>query len=97
MQGRQNATPRYQSFLVLAVLFGVMTACLGMMFFGMAGVAMRAVGVMRRFLVIAGFMVFGGFAVMFCRVFVVLGGLVMVLDACVVAHVFAPSPVIKSA
>jgi hypothetical protein len=42
--------------------------------------------VVRGLFVIAGFVMFGGFAVMLRRVLVVFGGLVMVLDACVVAH-----------
>jgi hypothetical protein len=73
-----------------AVMFGVMTAGLGMMLLGLAGMAMRAVGVVCRLLVIAGLMVFRGFAVMLRRVFVVLGSLVMMVDACVVAHVSLP-------
>jgi hypothetical protein len=42
--------------------------------------------VVRRLIVIAGFMMLGGFAVMLRRVLVMFGGLVMMLDACVVAH-----------
>jgi hypothetical protein len=48
------------------------------------------VGVMGRLLVIAGFMMFRGFAVVLRRLLVMFGGLVMVLNACVVAHVFLP-------
>jgi hypothetical protein len=73
---------------VLAVVLGVMTAGLGMMLFGVAGVAVSGVGVVRRLLVIAGLVMLGGFAVMPGGVFVVFGSLVMmVLDACVVAHI----------
>jgi len=43
----------YQFLSVLAVLFGVMTARLDMMMFGVAGVAVSAVGVVRGLLVIA--------------------------------------------
>jgi hypothetical protein len=75
---------------MLAVMLSVMTAGLGMMFLGVAGVAMRAVGVMGGLFVIAGFMMLGGFAMMLCRLLVVFGGLVMVLDACVVGHVSLP-------
>jgi hypothetical protein len=39
---------------VLAVMLGVMTAGLDMMMFGMAGMTVGAVGVVRRLLVIAG-------------------------------------------
>jgi hypothetical protein len=69
---------------------GVVTARLDMMVFGMAGVAMGAVGVMGRLLVIAGFMMFRGFAVVLRRLLVMFGGLVMVLNACMVAHVLLP-------
>jgi hypothetical protein len=71
---------------VLSVMLGVVAAGFGVMLFGMAGMAVGGVGVMRGLFVIAGFMMLGGFAVMLRRVLVVLGGLVMVLDACVVAH-----------
>jgi hypothetical protein len=67
---------------------GVMPARLVMMMLGMAGMAMGAMGVMRRLLVIAGFVMFGGFAVMLRGMLMVLGSLVMVLYAFVVAHVF---------
>ena len=73
--------------LVLAVMLRMMTAGLGMMFFSVAGMAVGAVSVMGRLVVIAGLVMLGGFAVMLGRVFVVFGSLVMVLDACVVAHV----------
>ena len=70
------------------MVLGVMTAGFGMMLFGVAGVAVCSVGVMRGLLVIAGLVVFGGFAVMPGGMFVVFGGLVvMVLDACVFAHI----------
>jgi hypothetical protein len=72
-------------------MLGVMTACLGVMFFGVAGMAVGAVSVVRRLFVIAGFVVLGGFAVMLRGMLVVLGGLVMVVfDAFVVAHVRSP-------
>jgi hypothetical protein len=82
-------------FLVLAVMLGVMAARLGMVFFGVAGVAMRAVGVMRGLLVIAGFVVLGGFAVMLGGVLVMFGGLVMVVDG-VLAHCSLPVWQLKS-
>jgi hypothetical protein len=75
---------------VLAVLFGVMTAGLGMMFFGVAGMPVSAVGVVRGLLVIAGFMMLGGFAVMLGGVLVVFSGLVVVLDACMISHISLP-------
>lgn len=76
---------------MLAVVLGVVTAGLGMMLFGVAGMAVSGVGVVCRLLVIAGLMVLGGFAVMPGSVFVVFRRLVMmVLDACVVAHICSP-------
>ncbi len=69
--------------------FGVVTARLGMMFLGVAGMAVRAVGVMGGLLVIAGFMMPGGFAVMPGRVLMVFGGLVVMIDG-VLAHVSLP-------
>ena len=76
--------------LVLAVMLGVMTACLDVMMFGMAGMTVGAVGVVRRLLVIAGLMMLGGFTMVLGCVLVMFGGLVMMVDACVVAHVFSP-------
>lgn len=67
-------------------MFRVMAAGLGMMFLGVAGMPVGAVGVVRRLLVVAGLMVLGGFAVVLRCLLVVFGGLVMVLDACVVSH-----------
>ncbi|MDH2380291.1 hypothetical protein [Bradyrhizobium sp. CER78] len=83
--------------LVLAVVLGVMPARFGVVVLGMAGVTMGAVGVMRRLLVIALLVVLGGFAVMTRRVLVMLGCLVMMLNACVVAHDDLPVWRMKSA
>jgi len=69
------------------VLLGVMTAGLDMMMLGMAGMAVGAVGVVRRLFMVACLMMPGGFAVVLGGMLVVFGGLVVVLDACVVAHV----------
>jgi hypothetical protein len=71
---------------MLSVLLGVVAAGFGVMLFGMAGMAVGGVGVVRGLFVIAGFVMLGGFAVMLRCVLVMFGGLVMVLDACVVAH-----------
>lgn len=71
-------------------MLGVMTAGFGVVMLGVAGVAMGAVGVMGRLFVIAGFMMLGSFAVMLRGMLVVFGRLVMMLDACVVAHVSSP-------
>jgi hypothetical protein len=75
---------------VLAVLLGVMAACLDMMMFGVAGVPVRGMGMMRRLFVITGFVVLGGFAVMPGRVLVMFGRLVMMLHALMVAHISLP-------
>jgi hypothetical protein len=74
---------------VFAVVLRVMPAGLGMVMLGMARVTMRAVRVVGGLFVVACFVVLGGLAVMLCRVLVVFGGLVVMLDACV-AHCFSP-------
>ncbi len=74
----------------MAVLLSVMTAGFGMMMFGVAGVAVRAVRMMSRLFVIAGFMMLGGFVMVLRRMLVVFGGFAMVLNACVVAHIRSP-------
>jgi hypothetical protein len=75
---------------VLAVMLGVVTASLGMMLFGVAGVAVSGV------CVVGGLMVLGGFAVMLGGMFVVFGSLMMVLDACVVAHILLSRSAVRS-
>jgi hypothetical protein len=80
---------------VLAVMLGVMTAGLDMMMFGVAGVPMRAVRMMSRLFVIAGFMMPGSFAVVLGGMLVVIGSLMMVLDACVIAHSRSPGLAIE--
>jgi hypothetical protein len=73
-----------------AVVLGVMAAGLDMMMFGVAGMPVGAVGVVRGLFMIAGAMVLGRFTVMLRCVLVVFGGLVMMLYACVVAHIALP-------
>jgi len=76
----------------------VMAAGLGVVLFGVAGMPVGAMGVVRRLLVIAGLVVPGGLAVMLRRVLVVFGRLVMmVLDAHVVSHISLPVQCEKSA
>jgi hypothetical protein len=75
---------------VLAVMGGVVTARLGVVMLGVAGMTVRGVGVVRRLLVIAGFVMLGGFAVMLRSVLVMLGGLLMMLDVGVFAHAALP-------
>ena len=67
-------------------MLGVMTARLDMMVFGMAGVTVGAVSMMRCFFMIACLVMPGSFAVMLRRMLMVLGGHMVMLDACVVAH-----------
>ncbi|WP_291698123.1 hypothetical protein [Bradyrhizobium sp.] len=62
-----------------------------MMMFGMAGVSMGDVGMMRRLFVIAGLMVLRRFTMMLGRVLVMFGGFLMVLSALVLAHVSSRS------
>ena len=59
---------------MLAVRFGVMPACLDVMMFGVAGVPVGGVRVMRRLLVIARLVMLGGFAMMLCCMLMVFGG-----------------------
>ena len=72
-----------------AVMLGVMTARLVVMFLGVAGMAMRGMGVVGGLLVVAGIMVLGGFAMMLGGMLVMFGGLVVMFDG-VFAHVCAP-------
>jgi hypothetical protein len=75
---------------MLAVLLGVMTARLYMMMLGVAGMAVGGVRMMRRLLVIAGLVMLGGFAMMLCCMLMVLGRLVVMLHALMLAHISLP-------
>jgi hypothetical protein len=75
---------------VLAVLRSVMPARLDVMMLGVAGVTVGGVRVVRRLLVIAGLVMLGGFAMMLCCMLMVLGRLVVMLDALMFAHVSLP-------
>jgi hypothetical protein len=70
---------------MLAVMLGVSTARLGMVLFGVAGMAVGAMSMVRGLLVVAGFVVLGGFAVMLGGVLMMFGGL-LVMFGCVFAH-----------
>jgi hypothetical protein len=72
------------------MVLGVMPAGLGVVVFGVAGVSMRAVSVMGSQFMIAGFVMFGGFAMMFCRVLVMFGGTGVMMSACMRGHGLAP-------
>lgn len=76
---------------MLAVRLSVVPTRLAMMMFGMAGVSMGDVGMMRRLFVIAGLMVLRRFTMMLGRVLVMFGGFLMVLSALVLAHVSSRS------
>ena len=56
----------------------------------MQGVPMRDLRMVRRFLVVSGFVMDGGFAMMLGCVFVVIGGVLMVFVNLVAAHRFLP-------
>jgi hypothetical protein len=75
---------------MLAVMGGVVAARLGVVMFGVAGMTVRGMGVVRRLFVIAGFVMLGGLAVMLGGMLVMLGGLVVVIDVGVFAHVALP-------
>jgi hypothetical protein len=84
--GGGNADHQYNKVLVRAVVFGVMAARFRLVMFGVAGVTMRAMRMVRRFIVIASFMVLGGFTVVLGRLLVMFSSLMMMLYARVVAH-----------
>jgi hypothetical protein len=70
---------------------GVVAARFGVVMLGVTGMTVRGVGVVRRLLVIAGFVMLGGFAVMLGGMLVMLGGLVMMIDVGVFAHIALPA------
>ena len=72
------------------MLLGVVAARLDVMLFGMTRVAMGRVRMVRRLLMIAGFMMLGGLAMVLGGMLVMFGGLVVVLDALMLAHVASP-------
>ena len=74
----------------------VMAACFRVMFFGVAGMTVGAVSMVRRLLVLASFVILGGFAMMLRCVLVMFRGLVVMLDACVAAHVCSPGLVSRN-
>ena len=78
------------SLIVGSGLSGVVAARLDVMLFGMTGMAMGRVCMVRRLLVIAGFMMLGGLAMVLGGMLVMFGGLVVVLDALMLAHVASP-------
>ena len=75
---------------MLAVLRSVMPARLDVMMLGVAGVTVGGVRVVRRLLVIAGLVMLGGFAMMLCCMLMVLGRLVVMLHALMLAHISLP-------
>ena len=79
----------------MAVMLGMVAACLVMMMLGMAGMAMRGMGMVSRLLMVAGLVMFGGLAMMLRRMLVMLGGLVMMLDTLVCAHILLPAERLK--
>ena len=81
---------RQKKKLVLAVMGGVVTARLGVVMFGVAGMTVRGMGVVGGGGMILVFVVLGGKAVMPGGVLVMLGGLLMMLDVGMFAHVALP-------
>ena len=75
---------------MLAVLRSVMPARLDVMMLSVAGMAVGGVRVVRRLLVIAGLVMLGGFAMMLCCMLMVLGRLVVMLHALMLAHISLP-------
>lgn len=75
---------------MLAVPLGVVPARLYMMMLGMAGMPMGGVGMMRRLLVIAGLVMLGGLPMMLCCMLMMLGRLLVMLDALMLAHISLP-------
>jgi len=67
-----------------------MAARLDVMMLGMARMAMGGVGMVRRLLMIAGFMMLGGLAMVLGGVLVMFGRLVVALGALMLAHVASP-------
>jgi hypothetical protein len=60
------------------------------MLYGVQSVAMRDFGAVRSLFMIAGFMMFGRFAMVLCRVVVVCRGMLMVLMNFVAVHICSP-------
>jgi hypothetical protein len=71
-------------------MLGVMAARLDMMMFGVAGMPVSGMGMVRSLFVIARLMVLGGFAMMLGRMLVMLRGFVMVLNTLMLAHISLP-------
>ena len=65
--------------LFVAVMLGVGLAGLGGMVIGVMAVAGSGVSMMRRGVMVFVFIALGGFAVMVCRFFMMLGGVVVML------------------
>jgi hypothetical protein len=96
--GGGNATQHSNAMnlVLLAVMFGMIAAGFDVVMFGVAGVTVGAVGVMRRFFVIASFVMLGGFTVMLGRMLVMFGGLMVMLNACMVFHDFSPGSISRN-
>jgi hypothetical protein len=70
---------------MLSMMLSVMATRLGVVLFGVTGMAVGAMGMVRGLLVIAGLVVLGGFVVMLRGVLMMFGGLAVMFD-CVFAH-----------
>ena len=90
---RQRLFAEFCGSVNLFTVFGgvVFRRFVGMMF-GVRGVTVRGLRVMTGGFVVAGFVLFCGFAVMFGRVFVMLGGVSVMFRAFVCCcHIFSSS------
>jgi hypothetical protein len=79
---------------VLAVVLSVMTARLGMVLFGVTGMAVGAMSMVCGLFVIAGLVVLGGFVVMLGGVLMMFGGLAVMFN-CVFAHLVRSRSLVK--
>jgi hypothetical protein len=92
--GGGNATQH--SNAINLVLLGMIAAGFNVVMFGVAGVTVGAVGMVRRFFVIASFVMLGGFTVMLGRMLMMFGGFVVMLNACMVFHDFSPGSISRN-
>jgi hypothetical protein len=86
---KKHVAESRRTFLVRAVLLGVMLARLGAVMRGMVSMALRGMGVMSSLLVMTAFMMLCSFAVVLGGLLVMLGGL-MVMFRSLMRHGFSP-------
>jgi hypothetical protein len=79
----------------LPVFLGVLLRCVLMMVGGMQGMPVSHLGVMRRFFVISGLVMLGGFVMVLGRMLMVMRGLLMVLVDIVTVHRSLPCGLLR--